>query len=738
MSALLPKKYEEFNTKEYWDNFFKQRGNNSFEWYGNFKEIQPLLGNFISKDSSILVIGCGNSDFSSDLYDKGFTDITNLDFSELVIYEMKIKNMYRTEMKWEIGDMTNLTDFNDASFDIVIDKGALDALMSTDTIETKNQANKMFSEIHRVLKSSGKYLCITLAEQFILGSLLQFYFQPNLEINYLLDIYPVISSTLSPFLPFFFALSKVPTTAKGIQVNLNSLGHPIDQKEKISQISLPSFIKQIQEFQQLKFKLSKFEIGRFETIHMWSKENEDIPRFTFYIVDSNEQGRLSCAVFFIPFGREADYQFTTLQGLLDISFQADCKRLIAVSCNRPHQFPEMNKLQEELSPIVVMFKQASMNPNEIIPYMAIGQDNNWETIEQGNSPLSGVYIVEELEEEESENDQKIYRRLIFLQNQQFVQTEVRLKLAQSKLSKSQKKRNKKKKNSGKASTSTPATKNDGNNEKEEIWEYDFDYLDEHHRGILASCAIRQQLIVNGSVFNESSEIPVIPNGLLVGLGGGALPMALQKLLPVINLSICELDPVVVDVAKKYFAYLPSETNTQIVVADGIEYIRQLSLNTSTPNLDFIIIDVDSKDPSLGLTAPPKEFIVDDFIHSMYHLLKPGGLLIYNVVARNKDLYSDLLHKLKSHFLVQQKSEEVFYESGRILELKPSSDTVNACIICSKGEKTHDTKPKAKANSDLSKDLKYWRKNIRRWMSNIHLADEYLELVNMIDLIKEIV
>ena len=41
------------------------------------------------KESEILVIGCGNSELSEMLYREGYHYITNADFSEVVIEEMK-------------------------------------------------------------------------------------------------------------------------------------------------------------------------------------------------------------------------------------------------------------------------------------------------------------------------------------------------------------------------------------------------------------------------------------------------------------------------------------------------------------------------------------------------------------------------------------------------------------------------------------------------------------------------
>jgi 2-polyprenyl-3-methyl-5-hydroxy-6-metoxy-1,4-benzoquinol methylase len=48
-----------------------------------------------------LIIGCGNSTLSSDLYDTGIEHITNIDLSEKVIKQMKKQNeKRRVNMKW--------------------------------------------------------------------------------------------------------------------------------------------------------------------------------------------------------------------------------------------------------------------------------------------------------------------------------------------------------------------------------------------------------------------------------------------------------------------------------------------------------------------------------------------------------------------------------------------------------------------------------------------------------------
>lgn len=75
------------------------------------------------------MIGCGNSNLSEQLYDQGYTNITNIDISPVVIDQMSQQMQAKNKsMKWLVMDATN-TDFKDEEFDVVMDKGTLDALI---------------------------------------------------------------------------------------------------------------------------------------------------------------------------------------------------------------------------------------------------------------------------------------------------------------------------------------------------------------------------------------------------------------------------------------------------------------------------------------------------------------------------------------------------------------------------------------------------------------------------------
>ena len=57
----------------------------------------------------MLNLGCGNSIVCEDMYDEGYTDITNMDISTVVIETMKKRNITkRPLMKWDVADVKDL------------------------------------------------------------------------------------------------------------------------------------------------------------------------------------------------------------------------------------------------------------------------------------------------------------------------------------------------------------------------------------------------------------------------------------------------------------------------------------------------------------------------------------------------------------------------------------------------------------------------------------------------------
>lgn len=116
---------------------------------------------------AVLVVGCGNSDFSADLVSRGeipAASVTSIDFSQQVIDKMQQKH---PELRWLTMDMCAMTAFAAESFDMVIDKAAMDALVTDEgdpwnpNEETLRATSDMMQHVARVLRPGGQFLQIT-------------------------------------------------------------------------------------------------------------------------------------------------------------------------------------------------------------------------------------------------------------------------------------------------------------------------------------------------------------------------------------------------------------------------------------------------------------------------------------------------------------------------------------------------------------------------------------------------
>lgn len=140
-----PNRPQQFQDRAFWDNFFKERDAQAFEWYGTFRELWPFVAKAIpaatGKGSHLLVVGSGNSDLSTQLYlEGGFQQVVNVDFSAPVIAEMRAKTAALCpNMQWLVQDVTALA-MEDQAVDAVIDKGTLDAVFSTPASEPQVRA----------------------------------------------------------------------------------------------------------------------------------------------------------------------------------------------------------------------------------------------------------------------------------------------------------------------------------------------------------------------------------------------------------------------------------------------------------------------------------------------------------------------------------------------------------------------------------------------------------------------
>ena len=144
----------------YWEERYKNPEEITFDWlenYSNLKEIIKSL-NIDKESGKILNLGCGNSEFSENMYDDGYKNIKNIDISQNVINYMKERSQDRPEMTYEVMDVRDIK-YENNIFDLAIDKSTIDALLCGN--DAFVNVAKMIKEVQRVLKVGGYYMIIS-------------------------------------------------------------------------------------------------------------------------------------------------------------------------------------------------------------------------------------------------------------------------------------------------------------------------------------------------------------------------------------------------------------------------------------------------------------------------------------------------------------------------------------------------------------------------------------------------
>lgn len=186
----LPESNSVFKLQSYWEERFKKE--ESYEWLVSWATVSKQILPHLKPTDRILVVGCGNSAFSADLYDAGFHNVVNIDFARSVIERMSaVHGEARPSMQWQEMDMTQLT-FPDESFDVVLDKAAMDALVVDEgdvwdpDQHVIDSVDAMCLCVSRVLKPQGKFLQISFA-------------QPHFRTKYLLGYRAEKVDGISPY-----------------------------------------------------------------------------------------------------------------------------------------------------------------------------------------------------------------------------------------------------------------------------------------------------------------------------------------------------------------------------------------------------------------------------------------------------------------------------------------------------------------------------------------------------------
>ena len=549
------------------------------------------------------------------MYDVGYTNITNIDISEVVIKQMAKTYRSRESCKWIQMDATSMS-FDNESFSVVLDKGTLDAMMSEESDAVNKMISKYFSEIMRVLKPMGRYVCVSLLQEHIIQSLLNFFPSNSFLFRVVrcLEAEEKTSSTnedgssMPVFLIVATKFSKMPS-------KMLEISHDGENIERLQDDeTLKNSILTIQRAAIIRNGLIRKSNFDDEINFDLFRPNEKTPRFSLFILDQKTSAKAgSYAAFICPQGRETEWLFATKQGRRKLLESAQHSRLAIVTMHRNQTYKSLDAVKLELNETVKSFAPKGLKDSSKIPFLSLGSDvGDRKIVHKGKSELSGDFVVEDV----TTDDRKTYRRLVFLNNQSVIQSEALMKQVKKKMM------------------------------------VDFSFLScQHHVFMILGIP---------TVSSSSNKL----KNLVVGLGGGGLVNYIYHYLKDLNTSVIEIDPEIVKVAKDYFGLVEDENRLEIVVDDGLRHLKESF--KSKFQFHSILFDVDSKDQSLGISCPPKEFLEPDILETVKTLLPPDGVFILNFVCRDNASRDQTVSSLKKVFSsifsykLEEDVNEIFY------------------------------------------------------------------------------
>ncbi|KAL9115610.1 MAG: hypothetical protein Q9187_007235 [Circinaria calcarea] len=152
------KTLEELASAEYWDARYSSTAESTYEWFKSYNNLKPFFSRHLpaAKDENranvrLLHLGCGNSTLPMDLVLLGYDEQVCVDFSAVVIANMASRYSAEKAIDWRVMDVRHMVEFRDEEFEVAIDKGTLDAMISGSPwdppLEVKQNTSEYINEV---------------------------------------------------------------------------------------------------------------------------------------------------------------------------------------------------------------------------------------------------------------------------------------------------------------------------------------------------------------------------------------------------------------------------------------------------------------------------------------------------------------------------------------------------------------------------------------------------------------
>ncbi|KAK8786005.1 eEF1A lysine and N-terminal methyltransferase-like [Amblyomma americanum] len=620
---LLPKTSSEFASEKYWNEFFRKRGKAAFEWYGEYWQLAGTICSYLKKTDKLLIVGCGNSSLSADLYDSGYTNNVSIDISDVVIRQMKHKYAKtRPHIQFQQMDAAEMQ-YKDEEFSVVLDKGTVDALTPNSDETTIAKLSAVLAEVSRVLRVGGRFVCISLLQTHVLEALLKWFCSdPSwtwvIRVHRCVDAEKVDEGTSRLVLPVFVVVFTKLKRLPGLETVTELALDPDLKPRRVPVSTVCSEVSSLQQYAFLRHHMARRRLESNDEVMLeLCAAGSGVPRYRLFVCDRppTSSAPIKFAIFLAPQGRESEWLFGCMEGRRQLAVSCQAERLVVVHLCRDQTYSGMEEVKNEVSQNIMELAPPSYVLGMQVPFLSAGKDvGHREVRHRGKSAISGEYVIEDVTMEDGGG----VRRLIFLDKPHVIQTEAKLKQVKCKGKK-----------------------------KAKVWQVvPENLLCEYYKYMVAGIAF---------IMPKGTEGPA--SALMVGLGGGTLPLFLFTKFPELRLSVIELDPEVVDIARRW--YLPEHCPMDIRVEDGLNTFERLSKEGKT--YDLVFLDVDSKDLSEGLTCPPMEFLTEHKLREVAAVTEYTGAVVMNFVCRNETLKKEVYQRLNGIFdtvLVQKIPDNV--------------------------------------------------------------------------------
>eukprot|EP00940_MAST-03C_sp_MAST-3C-sp2_P001083 g1083.t1 len=142
--------------EEFWEGYYRDedaKGKSPYDWFFDFEDVDKetwlkVLG---EKKRGILHVGAGHSALPQQIFKAGWTNSVATDSSQTIVDSQKKRFPSVKYVCVDCRDMRKC--FEDASFDVVVDKACLDALLCYE--KSEHAVERMLDEAHRVLREGG-------------------------------------------------------------------------------------------------------------------------------------------------------------------------------------------------------------------------------------------------------------------------------------------------------------------------------------------------------------------------------------------------------------------------------------------------------------------------------------------------------------------------------------------------------------------------------------------------------